>query len=409
MNTPISPIGDPAGELSFDTALVRFDAAPGDPLRPTSTPIYQTATFAQESALECGPYDYSRSGNPTRAVLESQLARLEGATRAFAFSSGLAALTAVCRLVPAGGHIVAGDDLYGGTYRMLSRLLARQGITFDAVDTTDPEAVAAAIRPETELLLVETPTNPLQQIADIGALADVARAHGVRLAVDNTLLSPYAMQPLALGADIVVHSATKALCGHGDVTAGAVCVADEALVEPLYLVQNGEGAGLAPFDSWLLLRGLKTLAVRLDRQQDSASRIARHLAAHPAVDAVFHPGLPDHPGHALHRRQARGDGVLVSFTTGSVEASCRLVEALQCFTISVSLGSVSSLASLPCRFSHASIPAEVRATHGLPEDLVRLSIGLESLADLTGDLDRALDLAFADAPPRSVPRSLARC
>jgi len=376
--------------MHFETRLVRFDAAPGDPLRPTSTPIYQTATFAQDSALDCGPYDYSRSGNPTRSVLETHLAELEGAERAFTFGSGMAALTAVSRLVAAGEHILAGDDLYGGTYRLLSRILPRHGISVSYVDTTDPEAVRAALQPNTRLLLVETPTNPLQRICDLRALAQITRAHGVLLAVDSTLLSPYLCQPLALGADIVIHSATKSLCGHSDVSAGVVAVRDERLIEELYLIQNGEGGGLAPFDSWLLLRGLKTLAIRVDRQQDNAQRLAEFLLGHSAVTRVHYPGLRCHPGHELHFSQASGAGSLVSFQTGCVEASQRLLESLSQFTLTVSLGSISSLASLPCRFSHASIPDAVRAERGLPEDLIRLAVGIERAEDLISDLDQAL-------------------
>lgn len=380
------------------TKLVRYDANPGDPNRPTQTPIYQTATFAQPDASGGGPYDYSRSGNPTRAVLEEQLAALEGAKRAFALPSGMAALAAVVRRVTAGGHVVAGLDLYGGCFRLLDQIAPRAGISTSYVDTRDPAAVAAAVRAETELILVETPTNPQQSIVDIAALAETARGCGALLAVDNSLLSPWLQRPLEQGADVVIHSATKSLGGHGDLTGGVVATNDDALAEHLYLIQNGEGAALAPFDCWLLLRGLKTLGVRVEQQQRSAVALAETLAAHPDVERVYFPGLADHPGHALHARQASGPGSVISFTTGDVARSERLVNALELFTISVSFGCVSSLASLPCRLSHASIPGEAREQLGLPEDLVRLSIGLEHADDLARDLARALELSRAEAP-----------
>jgi cystathionine beta-lyase len=387
------------------TQLARFHAAPDDPYAATATPLYQTATFAQESAVQTGAYDYTRSGNPTRSALEERLARLEGAARALAYGSGVAALAAVVRTVAsgaAGGQVLAGTDLYGGTYRLLSRLLEAEGIAVRYVDATDPEAVAAACGPRTRLLLVETPTNPLLQIVDLEALARLAHARGALLAVDNTLLSPYFQRPLRLGADLVVHSATKALAGHGDVTAGVVAVADPALGEELAFRRNAEGTALAPFEAWLLLRGLKTLAVRLDRQEENAIRIARFLARRPLVRQVHYPGLPNHPGRALHFTQATGCGPLVSFTTGSPERSRRIAEATEIFTLAVSFGSVGSLVSLPCRMSHASIPAEVRATRELPDDLVRLSVGIEDAGDLEADLEQALAAAMEVAVEEEV-------
>jgi cystathionine beta-lyase len=371
------------------TRLVRFDAAPGDPWRPLSTPIYQTACFEQPSAVELGPYDYTRSGNPTRSVLERELAELEGAARTSAFASGMAALSTVTRLA-AGGRIVAGDDLYGGTYRLLACVCAPLGIEVELVDATDLELLARALERRTSLVLVETPTNPLLRIVDLRAVSELCRARGALLCVDGSLTTPLRQRPLELGADLVVHSATKFLCGHGDVTAGVVAARDAALAERIAFVQNAEGAGLAPFESWLLLRGLKTLALRLAAQERSARRVARFLAAHPAVERVHYPGLPSHPGHALHRAQASGPGAVLSFETGSCERSRRLVESLRLFTLAVSFGSVHSQASLPARMSHASIPAAVRHGHGLAEDLVRLSIGIEDAGDLLADLERAL-------------------
>ena len=375
------------------TQLARFVAAAGDLYTATAPPLYQTATFAQGSPEESGPYDYTRSGNPTRTALEERLARLEGAAGALAYGSGVAALAAVVRTVATregGGEVLAGLDLYGGTYRLLSRLLATEGIAVRYADASDPAAVAAALSPRTRLLLVETPSNPRLQIADLAALARLAHGNGALLAVDNTLLTPYFQRPLGLGADVVVHSATKGLAGHGDVTAGVVAVADPALGRELDFRRNAEGTALAPFEAWLLLRGLKTLAVRLDRQEENALRIARFLARRQIVRRVHYPGLPGHPGHALHRTQATGFGSLVSFETGSVERSRRIAAATEIFTLSVSFGSVGSLLSLPCQMSHASIPAEVRASRELPEDLVRLAVGIEDAGDLEADLEQAL-------------------
>jgi len=384
------------------TELLAFDACPGDPFRPLATPIYQTATFDQPGALEPGPYDYSRSGNPTRAVLEAQLARLDRGTRAFAFTSGLAALTAVTRLLRPGDELVAGDDLYGGSYRLFSRLVEPRGVLVRYADLTDDAAAASAITARTRLVHVESMTNPLLRVPDLRRLAELAHRHGARLCVDASALTPYLQRPLELGADIVVHSATKYLAGHGDVTAGSVAVLDERLAEEIAFVQNAEGAGLSPFDAFLLLRGMQTLAVRLERQQRSARLIATRLWAHGL--AVRYPGLRQDPGHARLRAQAKGAGAVVSFETGAVDASARLVDSLRLFSTSVSFGSIHSSASLPCRMSHAAIPAEVRRARRLPEDLVRLSIGLEDPGDLVLDLEQALRSAGLAAQARSARR-----
>jgi cystathionine beta-lyase len=390
---------DAPRSLKPATRLVRFQPAPGDPFGAVSAPIYQTATFAQESALEAGPYDYTRSGNPTRDALERQIAALEGAegdrgapVHALAYTSGMAAVAAVLRLAGPDGTILAAEDLYGGTHRFLARLCLQGSVRF--VDAADPAAVAAALAPTpwqkpVSLLYVETPSNPLLQIVDLAALAELAHAHGARLAVDGSLLSPLRQRPLDLGADLVVHSATKCLSGHSDLTAGVVATRDPGLAAELAFRRNAEGTALAPFESWLLLRGLKTLDLRLERQERTAARLAAFLAAHPGVRRVCYPGLPDHPGHDVHRRQAAGDGCLVSFETGCAEASRRLVEGLRLFALTVSFGGVGSTASLPCRMSHASVPAERRAGR-LLEDLVRLSAGIEDPEDLLDDLGEAL-------------------
>ena len=353
-------------------------------------PIYQTATFEQPTATEFGDFDYTRSGNPTRSLLEEQLASLEDATYASAFASGMAALTALTRIVRSGEEIIAGDDLYGGTVRLLERIVSTQGVTVRYVDTTDLDLVRSNITSSTRLILIETPSNPLFRITDIRALSLIARDAGALLAVDNSMLSPVFQRPLNLGADIVIHSATKFLCGHSDVTAGAIITNDRSVHESISFQQNAEGAGLSPFESWLLLRGLKTLALRVERQNNSAHRVAEFLESHPSVSRVFYPGLVSNEGHKIHRQQSEGDGAVVSFTTDDPDFSARLVEATRLFKIAVSFGSVGSTISLPCRMSHASIPLALRDRIGPPADLVRLSVGIEDVDDLIDDLSRAL-------------------
>jgi len=359
------------------------------------SPIYQTATFEQPAATEFGEYDYTRSGNPTRTLLEQQLADLEVASHACAFASGMAALTALTRIVKAGEEIIAGDDLYGGTVRLLDRISSHQNISVLYVDTTDCNELRKLVTSRTRLILIETPSNPLFRISDISQLSEVAHNVGAILAVDNSMLSPIFQRPLNLGADIVVHSATKFLCGHSDVTAGAVVTNDKTLHDAVAFQQNAQGAGLSPFESWLLLRGLKTLALRVERQNGSARRIAEFLQAQPSVLKVFYPGLDSHEGYAIHRRQAEGDGGVLSFTTGDPGFSARLVEATRLFRIAVSFGSVGSTISLPCRMSHASIPPALRNRLGPPEDLVRVSVGIEDVNDLVDDLRNALQVSEA--------------
>jgi cystathionine beta-lyase len=381
--------------MKIDTKLVQSCGSPGDPHRAVATPIYQTATFEQESAVEFSAYDYSRSGNPTRAVLEQQLAELEHGTKAFAFASGLAALTAVTRLLKPGDEILAIDDVYGGTCRLFSKILTRSEIAVRYVHGGSVDDFAQAFTPRTRLLHIETPTNPLLKVVDIAALAELAHANGALLCVDNTMLSPYLQNPLTLGADIVIHSATKFLCGHSDVVAGAVVVRDATLAGEFYLIQNGEGAVLGPFDSYLLLRGIKTLGLRIERQQSNANAIAQYLTKHPLVRRVYYPALADRQSLAVHLRQSRGHGAVVSFETGSLETSREVVEALNLFPITVSFGGLQSSVSLPGRMSHASVPARVAATRKLPADLIRLSVGIEDVDDLIGDLDAALEIANA--------------
>ena len=379
--------------MKFATRLLNFDPAPGDRLTPANTPIYQTATFRQQDATEFGEYDYSRSGNPTRAAVEKQIAMLEGGTRGFCFSTGLAAITAVTRLLKPGEEILACDDLYGGTYRLFSRILANRGVQVRYLDFSDLDSLAAAINENTRLVYLESPTNPLLQVIDIAAVADVAHRGGALVCVDNSTLSPYLQRPLELGADIVLHSATKFLCGHSDVMAGAVVIAEAELGDELYLIQNGEGAVLSPFDSYLLLRGMKTLALRLDRQQANARAIAEFLAAHPAVERVFYPGLADERSLRIQRAQASGDGAVLSFITGDPELSRAVVEATKLFAITVSFGGVNSTISLPNYMSHASIPAHLRQQKSIPADLVRISVGAEDVDDLIEDLSAAFAAA----------------
>jgi len=364
-----------------------------DPYGAISPPIYQTATFRQPNPTEFGEYDYTRTANPTRTLLEQKLASLEDGSYACAFASGMAAITALTRTLEIGDHIIAGNDLYGGTVRLLDQVLSRSGIYVAYADTTDPEEVRCNLNERTRLVLIETPSNPLLRITDIAALAELAHSVGAVLAVDNSMLSPCFQQPLALGADVVIHSATKFLCGHSDVTAGALITSNAKLDRQFRFQQNAEGAGLAPFDSWLLLRGIKTLVVRAERQSSSANAIARFLSERPVVEQVYYPGLSTHVDHELHRRQASGDGGVISFTTGDASTSQHIVSSTRWFSIAVSFGSVNSVISLPCAMSHASIPDSLKDRLAPSRDLVRLSIGIEDVDDLIDDLDQAFNIA----------------
>ncbi|XP_010269351.1 PREDICTED: cystathionine beta-lyase, chloroplastic-like isoform X2 [Nelumbo nucifera] len=376
-------------EPSVSTMLLNFGNS-FDPYDALSTPLYQTATFKQPSATENGPYDYTRSGNPTRDVLESLLAKLDKADRAFCFTSGMAALSAVTHLIATGEEIVAGDDIYGGSDRLLSQVIPKKGIAIKRVNTSDLSEVEAAIGSWTKLVWLESPTNPRQQISDIRKIAEIAHAHGALLMVDNSIMSPVLSRPLELGADIVMHSATKFIAGHSDVMAGVLAVKGESLAKEIAFLQNAEGSGLAPFDCWICLRGIKTMALRIEKQQENAQKIAEFLSYHPRVKKVYYAGLPDHPGRSLHYSQAKGAGSVLSFLTGSLTLSKHIVETTKYFSITVSFGSVKSLISMPCFMSHASIPPAVREARGLTEDLVRISVGIEDVDDLIADLDHAI-------------------
>jgi cysteine-S-conjugate beta-lyase len=408
MSTPVPPAAVPAttpaarsegdcsrsrarSRLRAATLLARGPRSDGDPYAASSPPIYQTATFSQPGPRGGGVYDYSRSGNPTRDRLEEQLAQLEGAARALTYASGIAAVTAAVRTVAAGGEVVAGDNLYGGSYRLLSEVLAPQGLTVRYADLTDPAALAAVLSPRTRLVLAESPTNPTLRIADLRAIAAAAHAVGALLAVDGSLATPLLQRPLELGADLVIHSATKALSGHGDLTAGVIATDDLALADRLAFARNAEGTALAPFEAWLLLRGLRTLALRVERQEANARRVAEALAGHPAITRLHAPSLASHRGHELHRSQASGFGPVISFETGELARSVAVIEQLKLFSVAVSFGGVASSVSLPCSMSHASIPLAVRRQWELAEDLVRLSIGIEDPDDLIEDLLKALE------------------
>ena len=376
----------------------------GDPFNASSPVLYQTATFELDSVTMSGDYDYTRSGNPTRHMLEEQMADLEGAARSFAFTSGMAALAVAMKLVPSGGHIVTGDDIYGGTSRLLQRIAPECGITVSNVDMCDTEAVRRAMQPNTKLVWMESPTNPRMQITDIRSIANIARSHGALSMVDNSIMAPIFQQPIALGCDISMTSATKFVAGHSDVTAGILSVATDELADRVYFLQNSEGGGLAPFDCWLCLRGLKTMALRMEKQQQNAMALAQWLQTHPAVEKLLYPGLPTDPSYQLHMSQASGGGSLLSFTTGNVALSKGLMEHSKLFKVTVSFGSTTSLLSLPCFMSHASIPPEIRAARGLPDDLVRISAGIEDEKDLIADLAQAMDKACEAAGIR-LPRS----
>ncbi|MED3733438.1 bifunctional cystathionine gamma-lyase/homocysteine desulfhydrase [Geobacillus stearothermophilus] len=362
----------------------------GDPYTgAVSVPIYQVSTYKQEEVGKHKGFEYSRTGNPTRAALEKLIADLEGGEAGFAFASGMAAITAVMMLFQNGDHIVLTDDVYGGTYRVMTNVLNRFGLEATFVDTSDVANIEAHIRPNTKAIYVETPTNPLLKITDLQAAA-IARARGLLLIVDNTFSTPYFQTPLALGADIVIHSATKYLGGHSDVVAGLAVVRTPELAERLHYVQNSTGGVLGPQDSWLLMRGIKTLGVRMEEHERNARAIAAFLAEHTSVARVYYPGLPNHPNHELAKQQMRGFGGMISFDVGSLERAENVLSRVRYFTLAESLGAVESLISLPGKMTHASIPKERREQLGITDGLIRLSVGLEDVNDLLDDLAQAL-------------------
>jgi cystathionine beta-lyase len=377
-------------EMSNLTQIIH--SIPVDPLTGAiSVPIYQTSTFVQEAPGVNKGYDYARTGNPTRAALEEIIAQLEEGKVGAAFGSGLAAIDAVVKLLESGDEILAVDDIYGGAFRLFTQIYQKFGITVNYVDATSAENVFNAITPKTKLIWIETPTNPTLKISDIAAIAKIAKASGCWLCVDNTFASPALQKPLTLGADIVVHSATKYLGGHSDLIAGLVVTREKELGEKIKFIQNASGAILSPFDSWLVIRGIETLPLRIQQHCANAQKIAAYLEQHPAVDKVYYPGLSSHVNHAIASKQAKGFGGIVSFTlkNDSGQAAVQFVSATKLFLLAESLGGIKSLVSHPANMTHKSIPAEKRRAAGVADSLVRLSVGLEDADDLINDLEQA--------------------
>jgi len=394
---------------SFETQVIHAGIEPDEATGAVMTPIYQTSTYAQSSPGAHKGYEYSRTDNPTRTVLQAQLAALEQGNKALVFSSGLAATDSVLNLFQSGDHVIAGDDLYGGTYRLFEKVATFRGLEFDFVDLTSEDALRATIRPETKLIWFETPTNPMLNVFDIAKISAIAKEHGILVVVDNTFMSPYFQNPLTLGADIVMHSMTKYINGHSDVVMGCLVMRDRAIKAPrktwsdpnfsapktlyarLKFLQNAVGATPGPFDCWLVLRGIKTLAVRMERHAQNAAKVARFLESHYKVERVIYPGLASHPGHELATRQMRGFGGMITFfTKGGLEEARTFLENLKLFTLAESLGGVESLIEHPAIMTHASIPPEIRRTIGIHDNLVRVSCGIENADDLIQDLDQAL-------------------
>jgi cystathionine beta-lyase/cystathionine gamma-synthase len=356
-----------------------------------AVPIYQTATFRHPGLGQSTGFDYSRSGNPTRQTLENGIARLDGGARGFAYSSGMAAIANLLLLFKSGDHLIVTEDLYGGTCRLFDKIFSQYGLSFTYVDTSDTSAVQSAVTPATKALFVETLTNPLLKFADLTALSSLCRKHDLLLIADNTFLTPYLLRPLDMGADITVYSATKYLSGHNDTVAGLVVVKDPGLSEKVYFHQNAVGAVLGPQDAWLTIRGMKTLGIRLDRQQDNALRIALWLKKHPLVNKVFYPGLEDHPDHLLIKRDARGFGAMIAFEVSDHALVEQLLLKTQLISFAESLGGVESLITFPELQTHADIPPELRARLGINNVLLRLSVGIEDVHDLIEDLRQALE------------------
>jgi cystathionine gamma-lyase len=386
--------GKPAVGARFETMAIHAGQPPDPTTGAVMTPIYLTSTYAQKGPGKHTGFEYSRTQNPTRFALQDNLAALEGGAWGLAFNAGVAATNTVLAMLEAGDHVVAGDDIYGGSFRLFDKVWSRHGLTFTYVDARDPAAVAAAITPRTRLCWLETPTNPLLRLADIRAVAEICADQKVILCVDNTFMSPYFQQPLALGADLVVHSTTKYLNGHSDVVGGAVIGRDPGLKVRLAFLQNSMGGSQPAFDSFLVLRGTKTLALRMERHQQNALAIARWLERRPDVGRVLYPGLPSHPQHALAKRQMSGFGGMVCFELGGKGALARaqrFLERLKVFTCAESLGGVESLAEHPGIMTHASVPPERRKQIGLSDSLVRISAGVEDVNDLIEDLGQALN------------------
>jgi cystathionine beta-lyase/cystathionine gamma-synthase len=376
----------------FSTRAVHAGQEPDPATGAVTVPVYQTSTYAQKALGRHKGYQYARAHNLTRASLERNLAALEGGRHGICLASGLAAVNCLMQTLSAGDHVVAGNNLYGGTHRLFGKVLERQGLRFSFVDATDPDAVEAAFQPSTRMLVVETPTNPMMQLTDIERMSSLGHRHGVRVVVDNTFMTPYFQRPLEWGADVVLHSVTKYLNGHSDMVGGALVTNEDALAEQLRFLQNAAGAVPGPMDCWLALRGTKTLAVRMQRHDQNARTLAGLLERHRSVSRVLYPGLPSHPQHELACRQAFGFGGMISFVPGdgSHESGRRVFDRFRLFTRAESLGGVESLVCHPASMTHASVPREERLAIGLVDGLIRLSVGIEDVQDLAEDLEQAL-------------------
>ncbi|WP_394821847.1 cystathionine gamma-synthase [Pendulispora albinea] len=385
-----------SSSLKVDTLCIHAGQEPDASSGAVMAPIVLSSTFAQDGPGVYKQYDYSRAGNPTRTALEGCLAALEGASHAIAFGSGCAATMAMLLTLKSGDHVLVGDDVYGGTFRIFDKVMKQFGIDATFIDMSDPARVTAALRPSSRLIWMETPSNPMMKIFDIAAIAEIARKAKLPLVVDNTFATPILQQPLALGATAVVHSTTKYINGHSDVVGGAIMTRDGELAERLHFIQKAAGAVPSPFDCYLVLRGVKTLAVRMERHVATARKVAERLTLHPQVARVYYPGLPDHPGHALASKQMSGPGGMLSFELrGGLPAATAFLKSLRIFACAESLGGVESLAEHPAIMTHASLPAETRAQLGIGDGLLRLSLGIESADDLWVDLERGFAAALA--------------
>lgn len=380
-------------DRKFATRAVHAGQRPDETTGAIMPPIYQTSTYVQSGLGVHKGFEYARTRNPTRDALERNVAALEGARHGLAFASGMAAIDAVLKLLTSGDHVICGENVYGGTHRLMTQVFARLGLTFSFVDTRNPATIATALTPRTKLVFVETPTNPMMHVTDLAAAAALARDRGAVLTVDNTFATPYFQQPIALGAELVLHSTTKYLNGHSDVVGGIVVTTRDDLAERLAFIQNASGAVPGPLDCWLTLRGTKTLPVRMDRHDQSGRRIAQWLEQHPHITRVYYPGLTSHPQHGLACRQMRGFGGMISVDLGSFDRARAMVEATRIFALAESLGGVESLIGHPISMTHASVPQSLRESTGLTPGLVRLSVGLEDPDDLMRDLDQAVSAA----------------
>lgn len=376
--------------MGFSTIAIHAGNEPDSATGAVAVPIYQTSTYAQEALGKHKGFEYARTQNPTRSALETNIAALENAQFGFAFASGMSAIDATLKLVKGGEHVILGDNTYGGTFRLFSRVLADYGVEFDLVDTSDATNIERAFKPNTKMVFVETPTNPVMTVTDLQAVSDVSHARGARVVCDNTFMSPYLQRPIDFGVDIVVHSTTKYLNGHSDGVGGFVALNNEEDAEWIRFIQNSVGAILSPFDSFLVLRGTKTLALRMEAHDRNGRAVAAFLAEHPKVQKVNYPGLASHPQHEIASRQQKGFGGMVSFETGSLENAKRVLENVKLCTLAESLGGVESLISHPASMTHASIPLDRRQNLGISDGLIRVSVGIEDVEDIIEDLDQAL-------------------